>query len=313
LFVLSARPFAWNRNIDNYISEKTNKKISSIGRLIIHSLHEYDEKTFITGLSQIDTLGKIILSSKLKPDLLDSIFKNVMVTYRNIAAECIKAGLENDLRLTFFNMTNLIKYGIACKNKAASKITYPIAVIEMKEASLMSVVNDMHPVIREIIEYLAQIGEISLGYNLDHPPDIEVLTAFQEIGSECANRKLENLCLEILIRTEFLGIQALNSFDSAPEPEKKKEKETVYKSALTSHWIVSAFLFKNIPESEEWLKDSRTRMEEVFGDVYDEAYNQALKKMEMTSYVGKKILLDYKEIIGNSNSQDTQNPGTVFS
>lgn len=297
LFVLSARPFAWNRYIDNHTSEKTNKKISSIGRLIIHSLHEYDEKTFTAGLSRIDTLGKIILLSKLKPESLNGIFKNIIINYRYIASECIKTGSENYLRLIFFNIANLIKYGIACNNKDASKINYPIAVIEMKEAGLMSVVNDMHPVIREIIEYLAQIGDISLSYNLDHPPDIEVLTALQEIGSECANRKLENLCLEILIRTKFLGIEALNSIESAGVPERKKEIEKVYKSALSSHWIVSAFLFKNIPESEEWLKDSRSRMEEVFGNAYEEAYNQALKKMEMTSYVGKKILVDYYEAI----------------
>ena len=297
LFVLSARPFAWNRNIDYHTSEKTNKKISSIGRLIIHSLHEYEEKTFNTGLSRIDTLGKIVLSSELNPELLNGIFKNIIVNYRNIASECIKAGLENYSRLTFFNITNLIKYGIACKNKAASKINYPIAVIAMKEAGLMSVVNDMHPVSREIIEYLGQIGEISFNYNLDHPPDIEVLTALQEIGTECANRKLENLCLEILIRTEFLGIEALNTFESASDLKRKKEKEKVYKSSLTSHWIVSAFLFKNIPESEEWLKDSRNRMGEVFGDAYGEAYNKALKKMDLASYVGKKILLDYNEAI----------------
>jgi hypothetical protein len=210
-------------------------------------------------------------------------------------------------------MTNLIKYGISCKNKDASKINYPIAVIEMKEAGLMSVVNDMHPVIREIIEYLAQIGDISLSHKLDHPPDIEVLNALQEIGAECANRKLENLCLEILIRTEFLGIEALNSFESTADLERKKETEKVYKSALSSHWIISAFLFKNIPESQEWLKDSRIRMEEVFGNVYDDAYDLALKKMEMTSYIGKKILLEYKEIIHNSNFQDTKVPVNVIS
>jgi hypothetical protein len=167
----------------------------------------------------------------------------------------------------------------------------------MKDAGLMSFLNDMHPVIREIIEYLGQIGETSLNHQLDHPPDIEVLNALQEIGTECANKKLENLCLEILIRTEFLGVEALTSFESAADVERKKEIEKVYKSALTSHWIVSGFLFKNIPEIEEWLKDSKTRMEEVFDDAYEEAYNQALKKMEMTSYVGKRILVDYYEAI----------------
>ena len=298
LFALSARPFTWKwRNIGKQIPVKTNKRISSIGRLIIHSLHEYDERTFSTGLSQIDTLGKIILSSNLKPESLNIIFKNIIVSYRYIASECIKSGLENYLRFTFFNITNLIKYGIASKNKAASKINYPIAVIEMKDAGLMSFLNDMHPVIKEIIEYLGQIGETSLNHQLDHPPDIEVLNALQEIGTECSNRKLENFCIEILIRTEFLAIEALNSFESAADVERKKEIEKVYKSALTSHWIVSAFLFKNIPETEEWLKDSKTRMEEVFDDAYEEAYNQALKKMDLTSYVGKKILIDYYEAI----------------
>jgi hypothetical protein len=297
-FNLSAIHFTWDRkNIGDRIFKKTNKKISSIGRLIIHSLHEFDEKTFSDGLNKIDTLGKIILLSKIKPESLNSIFKNIIVNYRYIASECIKGGSENYLRLTFFYITNLIKYGIASKNKTASKINYPIAVIEMKEAGLMSVMNGMHPISREIIEYLGQIGEISLNYNLDHPPDIEVLTALQEIGTECANKKLENLCFETLIRTEFLGIEALNSFESTADLERKEEIEKVYKNALTSHWIVSAFLFKNIPESEEWLRNSRNRMEEVFDDAYGEAYNQALKKMDMTSYVGKKILVDYYEAI----------------
>ena len=367
LFNLSTIPFLRNNRVnDNKIYQRTNERIFSMGRLIIHAMHEYDGNTFSTGLEKIDTLGKIIMSSsKLKPESLNKLFKNMVLNYRYtaleslkaksenylkhtlsnidslgkiilesspfnlkllndsfkniitsyqyIAYECIKAGLENDLMVTFSNITNLIKYGIGCTNDLTSKINYSIAVTEAGKIGVMTIKNNLHPVCGEIIDHLAQIGEKSLQNNLDHPPDIEVLTALQEIGTECANKKLENLCFETLIRTEFLGIQALNSFDSAPEPEKKKEKEKVYKSALTSHWIVSAFLFKNIPESEEWLKDSRTRMEEVFGDVYDEAYNQALKKMEMTSYVGKKILLDYKEIIGNSNSQDTQNPGTVFS
>lgn len=351
LFVLSARPFTrgW-RNIGKKIPGKTNKKISSIGRLIIHSLHEYDEKTFADGLSKLDTLGKIILqSSKLEPESLNSLFKSIVINYRHtaseslkaksenylkhtlskidslgkivlessmfnlkllndsfkniitsyqhIALECIKAGLENDLRLTFSNITNLIKYGIGCQNGLTAKINYPISVTEMGKIGLMAIGNNMHPVGGEIIDQLAQIGEKSLNHKLDHPPDIEVLSALQEIGTGCANKKLENLCFETLIRIEFLGIQALNSFESAADLERKKEIEKVYKSAFTSHWIVSAFLFKNIPESEEWLKDSRGRMEEVFGDAYGQAYNQALRKMEMTSYVGKRILIDYYEAI----------------
>lgn len=367
LFNLSAIPFLRSSRVnDNKIYEKTNEKIFSMGRLIIHAMHEYDGNTFSIGLGRIDTLGKIIMeSSKLAPafvnrlfnnivinyryaaseslkaksenylkltlsridslgkiilesstfnlKLLNDSFKNIIFTYQCIALECINAGSENDLRLTFSNITNLIKYGIGCTNKLTSKINYPIAITEVGKVGVMAIKKNMFSVGGEIIDHLAQIGEKSLNHQLVHPPDIEVLTALQEIGAECANRKLENLCLEILIRTEFLGIEALNIFESTADLERKKETEKVYKSSLTSHWIVSAFLFKNIHESGEWLKDSIRRMEEVFGNVYDDAYDLALKKMEMTSYIGKKILLEYKEVIENSNSQDTQGPGTVFS
>ncbi len=269
-----------------------------MGKLIIRSIHEYDDITFFKGLEMTAILGKIILESpKLSAKSLNSVFKNIIINHRNIASEVVKLKLENHLRQTALNAANLIKYGMSRKNEFTSKINYSIPVIEMEKAVMMSIENDMHYVSGEIISYLAQIGEMSLSHNLDHPPDIEVLTALQEIGTECANKKLENLCFETLIRTEFLGIQALNSFESAAETGRKKEIEKVYKSALTSHWIVSAFLFKNIPESGEWLKDSRTRMEEVFGSAYKEAYNQALKKMNMTSYVGKRLLIDYYEAI----------------
>jgi uncharacterized protein YihD (DUF1040 family) len=351
LFNLSAIPFLRGSRINDIkIYEKTNQKIFSMGRLIIHALHEYDGNTFSIGLGKIDTLGKILMaSSKLDPELVNRLFNNIVINYRHAAAEsleaksenylkdtlakidslgkvilesstfnlkllndsfkniitcyqyialeCLKSGSANDLMLTFSNITNLIKYGMGCPNELTSKINYPIAVTEVGKVGVMTIKNNIHPVGNEIIDHLAQIGEKSLNHQLDHPPDLEVLTALQDIGTECANKKLENLCFETLIRTEFLGIQALNSVESAAEPGRKKEKEKVYKSALTSHWIVSAFLFKNIPESEEWLKDSRTRMEEVFGSTYKEAYNQALKKMNMTSYVGKRLLIDYYEAI----------------
>ena len=81
----------------------------------------------------------------------------------------------------------------------------------------------MHTIGDEIIDHLAQIGEKSLNHNLYHPPEIEVLAALQEIGIECANRKLENLCLEILIRIKFFGIEALSNFESVIDLKRKKE------------------------------------------------------------------------------------------
>lgn len=295
LFNFSARHFVrGNKPINRQTYEKINERISSMGRLTIHSLHEYDEKTFSAGLKKIGTLAKIIMeSSKLDTKYLNELFKNIIINYRRIASECIKAKLENYLRETFSSITNLIKYGITCKNKLTSKINYPIAVNEMKKVGMMSIESNMLPIGSEIIDSLAQIGDMSLSHHLDHPPAIEIVTALQEIGTEYANRRLENFCLEILIKIEFFGIGVLNDIDSCTDSHREKEMEKVFKSTLKSHWIVSAFLFKNIPESKEWLKEALTRMKTEFENYYLGAFSLAKKKMHLTSYVGKKILSDY--------------------
>jgi hypothetical protein len=295
LFNFSARHFVrGSKPINQQTYEKINERISSMGRLTIHALHEYDENTFCAGLKKISSLAKIMMeSSTLDPKFLNGFFKNVIINYRRIASECIKSKLENYLRETFSSITDLIKYGMTCKNNLTSKINYPIAVNEMKKVGLMSIESNMLPVGSEIIDSLAQIGDMSLSRHLDHPPAIEIVTALQEIGTEYANRRLENLCLEILIKIEFFGIGVLNDIDSCTDSDREKEMGKVFKSTLKSHWIVSAFLFKNIPESEEWLREAQVRMRGVFENYYIAAYSLALKKMHLTSYVGKKILSDY--------------------
>lgn len=349
LFNRSAFHFVWGgRDADPHVAEKTNKKISSMGQLVIHSIHQDDEKTFIAGLNKIDALGNmiqessmkieseilnelfktmiinyrwiasecikakwenylalifsktdalgkmILASSKLDLKSLNDIFKTIIVNYRCTASECIKAKWEDHLSLIFSNMTNLIKYGMSLENHITSKINYTIAVKEMEKVGVMSIKNNMHPLGSEIIDNIGQVGELSLNCNLDHPPDIEVLTALQEIGAESAKRRLENLCLEALIRIEFLGVEAQDEFQFMIDSERKEEIKKVFQNALKSHWIVSAFLFKSIPETGDWLKDTRKRMEDVFKKDYGDAYKQALKEMDMTSFVGKKILSDYK-------------------
>ncbi|NIM17367.1 MAG: hypothetical protein GTO45_35625 [Candidatus Aminicenantes bacterium] len=287
-----------SRNTNNKTPDRINKMVYYMRRLIIHSIHEHDDRTFYTGLNKIDALGKTILDV---PDLdlkfLNSFFKNTIVNYRHIAAECIKSRLEDYLRDTFSKIAGLIKYGIDFTNKNTAEIDYPIAVIELSKVGMMSLENNMHSIGSDIIDSLEQIGNKSLGGNLDHPPTMEVLRALQEIGEECARRKLENLCLEALIKIEWLGVEAQDKSESVSDLKRKEDLKKVFQNALKSHWIVSAFLFKSIPETKEGLRDAKARLEDVFNNDYLDAYDQALKEMDLMSYVGKKILMDYKKVI----------------
>jgi hypothetical protein len=280
------------------VYEKINENISAMGRLTLHALHDQDEKSFNTGLVRMSALGKLILeSSKINPKFLNGLFKNLITNYSHIASACINAKLENYLRETFSSITGLIKDGISSKNPPAAKVNYPIAVYELKKLGLKCIESDMHPVGSEIIDALAQIGELSLRQPLDHPPALDVLTAFQEIGAEFAKKSIENFCLEILIKIEFFAREISNDMDSFAGSGRTGEASKVLKNVLKSHWIVSAYLFKTIPEAGEWLRKAVNRMGEEFKGDYLEAYDLALKAMDLSSYVGKKILLDYYESI----------------
>lgn len=305
LFFFSVRPFIKsNKRVNAKIIEETNRKITYMGHLIMHATHEHDYNTFSIGLERLNALGKIILESPgFNEKTLNNIYKNIITNYQYISCECWKINLESYMRQAAINISDLIKFGLTSKNKITSKIDYPILIIELEKIGIMSVENNMHYASREIITYLGQIGETSLKRNLDVPPEIQVLSSLQEIGIMCAAKKLENLCIETLIRIEGLGRESAVLIEPDADSKRKEEIEKIFKKALSSHWIVSAYMFRHIPESGEWLKKSRDELEREFGDNFRNAYHHALNEMELISSVGVKVLLDYKKAVSKKQGR----------
>jgi hypothetical protein len=90
LFNFSSLLFIWEiKAIKRRTVEKTNKRVDAIGKLVIRSIHEYDDNTFSIGLKKLEVLGKIILeSSKINSkSLINSLFKNIITNHRYIASE----------------------------------------------------------------------------------------------------------------------------------------------------------------------------------------------------------------------------------
>lgn len=302
LFRFSVRPFIKgnksNKKIDEKIIEETKRKIAYMGHLIIHATHEHDIGTYSMGIEKLNYLGKIILESPgLNDRTLNNIYKNIISNYQYISCECAKVKLENYMMQAAINISDLIEFGMTNKSKFASKIDYPILIIELEKAGMMSVENNMPSAGREIIGSLGQIGEMSLNKNLDIPPEIQVLSSLQEIGIMCAAKKLENLCIETLVRIDSLGRESAVLIEPDADSKRKEEIEKIFKKTLSSHWIVSAYMFKHIPESGEWLKKSRDVLEQDFGDSFGNAYNHALNDMELISSIGVKVLMDYEKAV----------------
>jgi len=305
LFRFSVRPFIKsNKRVNTKIIEETNRKIAYMGHLIMHTIHEYDYNTFSIGLEKLNAIGKIILESpRCNEKTLNDIYKNIITNYQYISCECASVELEKYMGKAAFNISDLIKFGMSSKNRIASKIDFPILIKELEKVGVISVENNMHSSGREIIGHLGQIGEISLKKNFEVPPEIQVLSSLQEIGIICAEKKMENLCIETFIRIESLGRESAVLIEANVDLERKKEIEKIFKRALSSHWIVSAHMFKHIPESGEWLKKFRIELEQEFEDSFGNAYNHALNEMELISSVGVKVLLDYKKAVSKTQGR----------
>lgn len=307
LFNVSALPFVRGKNITRKSLEGVETNISTMGQLIIRSIDENDYRTFSMGLKKLGVLGMLIMeASGVEIASVDHLFKTIIKNHRYIVTDSEKAKVEGYIRKIFYNMASLIKFGMSCSKGGASALNYSIAVIEMKKIGIICVDCEMHSVTTDLIGFLGQIGDASINLesdkNLIHPPDIEVLISLQEIGIKSANRKLEALCMETLIKIHSIADLAKERIKSLEDPAEKKDGEKerkgigkVFKNALKSHWVVSAFMFKNIPESEEWLGRRRIALKEEFGDEYLDAYERAYKEMRGYSSVGKKVLMGYKD------------------
>lgn len=123
-------------------------------------------------------------------------------------------------------------------------------------------------------------------------------------GQANFSKKLENLCIETLVRIDSLGRESALLIEPGADSKRKEEIEKIFKKALSSHWIVSAYMLKYIPESGEWLKKFRNVLEQEFGDSFGNAYNHALNEMELISSIGVKILKDYKKAITKKKAQE---------
>jgi hypothetical protein len=313
-YIISAQSYIYYFNkVAQRKVMRTNKNITSMTKLIIDSIRENDYPTFFMGIERVESLGKIILETKkISIEHMNKLFKHIIKNHRFMVAESIKQGLEDFTKDISSKISNLIKYYMEARNEIAKKIDYPIAIIEIRKVGLMCIESNMQTVSSEIIENLGQLAESPLNERLEQPPDIEALRSLQKIGIECADRKMETLCIDCLLRTQSIAdfakkriieIEVEIKKAEAEDMESKKigeeiaglenEKagmEKVYRSALKSHWIISAYLFENVPGSRKYLEDLREEMKENFGKDYDNAYNQVIDEMKLTYFGGEKIL-----------------------
>ncbi len=280
------------------LESKESGKLERIGNffLKITGIRRFSNSGISSSKSNIGNNGE---KAKLKDDLIKVVLHNHLY----IATECVRLRWGENMNRIVSNTVDLIKQSMGLKDKIVSKaIDYPIFVNEVKSLGILSIESNLISPTMGIIDSLGQISEYSLNLRrtreFDNPPDIKVLESLQAIGIECSTRKYESSCHEVLVRIESIADMAYRSIAREKEAGKEEgdiKEIIILEEALKAHWIISAYIFKYIPEAKEWLKPSVKKMEEEFGKRYAEAYRLALEEMGYTSSIGKKVLLDYKK------------------
>ncbi len=129
----------------------------------------------------------------------------------------------------------------------------------------------------DLIIIISNLGREGLKCEQISSPVVEVISSLQEIGIECAILQNENLSIEIINRLYLIAT------------ESKRDSPT-FDLSLSSIWIVSAYLNKNISDTYNWSLQNVLRIKSDYNLAFYASFKNALLELEETSCVGLSIL-----------------------
>lgn len=211
-------------------------------RITSFSLSKHHYITFEYGLEKLSNIAiKIMDSKKLDADTMNILLKEIVINLRYLGIECTNTKSDESMTKICEYVKELILRGM--RSGKHNHIEYQILVIQLEKIGISATENTFISVIDEVLDSLGKIGELSLTKEkLIHPPIGTVLFGLQNIGIECAKKRLGSSCLNALNRIESISDLSLGLGN-----------EDVLKSALKEHWILSAFIHKYISEADNLL------------------------------------------------------------
>ncbi|MBU7027830.1 MAG: hypothetical protein HXS48_12915 [Theionarchaea archaeon] len=279
--------------------EGAKEKINDLKRIILQALSDhnyialdYGIKRFmeisyeITRKTQtsngfIKKIIRVFRRTEISTENGNLLVREIMRNFRDLGIACVKDNSDEYARQIGKNMRTIIMNGLDNQKN----FEYPNFIPHFEKLGIEAARKHLEEATDEILHSLGQIGDRSIKtMDLQRPPIFAVLKSLQNVGIVCAKEKMAHQCATA--RTRILGIARLG---------KQGEQENIFHEALKRFWVVTAYMYTNIPEIEEANYKMEKTLKEEFGNIFVQTIDEAIEMLHIESeWEQERIVKEFK-------------------
>ena len=252
-----------------YDEGNLRKKIDNLERIALQVLNNRDYLALnysITCLRDInhEIMRRIEITAKI-----GNLLKEIMRAFRDLSVACIECKSDEYSRQIGKHMKELIMNGL----REGKNFEYPNLILNIEKLGTEAAKKHLEETTDEILNSLGQIGDLSMKTrDLQRPPILAVLKSLQSISIVCTEEKMVHQCATA--RTRLLGIARLG---------KQEGRENIFHEALRRFWVVTAYMYTNIPEIEEANYEFEGKLKKEFGGIFEQTIDEAIEMLHIES------------------------------
>ena len=265
-------------SVGGRVQEKNlREKINHLERITLQALSNRNYLALDYAIMCLKDINcEIMRRAETATKINNYIIKEIMRTFRDLSITCIEYKSDEHSRQIGKHMKEIIMNGL--RNR--KNFEYPNLVLNIEKLGIEAARKHLEETTDEILNSLGQIGDQGMKMHLQRPPVLAVLKGLQNIGIVCTEEKMIHQCATA--RARLLGIARLGN-------------ETICREALGRFWVVTAFMYRNIPEMGEANFELETRLREEFGIDFVCAIDEAIEMLHKEGeFMQKRVVKEFR-------------------
>jgi hypothetical protein len=257
--------------------EEISEGISALGKLALKALRSHNYGALEIGVRCIaETDIEIFRKKRMSAETRDLLVRETIRVLKELGIACVESKRDEYAR----QVGKYIMLTIVTGLREKENLSYPSLVLDMQKFGIAAAKGNLMETTDEILNSLGRIGDQSITMSLQCSPVFAVLKSLQNIGMVCAEEKMIHQCATT--RTRIIGI--------ARQGEKPIQEE-----ALRRFWVVTAFMYKDIPEITEANFRLENTLRGEFGDAFSEQLDRALGMLHKEGeWIRKRVVREFK-------------------
>ena len=265
--------------------ESTLEKINDLRRIVFQVLSDHNHIALDYGIKFFKEIGNEIIGSfprtKISTRIGNLLIREIMRDFRDVGIACVESKFDIYARQIGKYMKKIIMDGL----RNQKDFEYPNFILCFEKFGIEAAKRHLEETTDEILNSLGQIGDQGMKTrDLQRPPVFAVLKSLQNIGIVCTEEKMVHQCATA--RARQLGIARFG---------KQLEQENIFHEALKRFWVVTAYMYTNIPEMEETNYELESKLKKEFGSIFIQTIGEAIEMLHNEcEWIQKRTVKEFK-------------------